>query len=116
MAGGMWLVTGVGGLAGGALAGGGRGLLELGAGQARVELVKLQMSYKLNVLHTTGHIAKAQAVAKKLQETQDELKRELEVERQLNDKNARRLKDIEEKLKAVEAAQAYVDQNEPVAA
>lgn len=112
MAGGMWLVAGAGGVVGAVAGGGGRALMELGAGQARVELVKLQVTFKMQLLHTHGAMAKAQNVAARLTETQTELEARLEEERQLNDRNAQRLKDIDATLVALKNAQRWIQEQE----
>jgi hypothetical protein len=102
MAGGMWLVTGVGAAVGLAGGGGGAALLQLGAAQAKVELVKLQVNYKVVLLDTQMQTRKAQEVVKSLTRQRDEVKRLLDEERELNDKNSARVKDMEETLSALE--------------
>ena len=74
----------------------------------QIELVKLQMSYKLTSLDDQVHLAKAQQVIKALSARQKEIKRELNRERQLNEKNSQRLKNIRETLNAVENALSWV--------
>lgn len=109
MAGGMWLVTGAGALAGAVAGGGGQALRELGVGQARVELVKLQMSYRLHVLHSQAHLYKAQQVTAQLDQSREQLEAQLEEERQLNDRNAARIREIEEILAAIDSATQDVE-------
>ena len=109
MAGGMALVVGVGGVGGGVLVGGGSLLLQLGAANAKVELVKLQTTYKLTLLATQGQVAKAQAVTKSLVQQKKEIEKKLEEERALNEKGSRRLKDLEATVQAVEDALAWIE-------
>lgn len=116
MAGGMWVVAGGGALMGAVAGSGGQALLELGASQARVELIKLQMSYKLNLLHTQAHVAKAQKVIAELDQAYDEVQEQLEEERRLNDVNSKRVKEIEKTLEAIETAKKWVETEEAEAA
>jgi hypothetical protein len=109
MAGGLWLVAGGGTLLGGVAGGAGQALRQLGAGQARVELVKLQMTYRLHVVHGQMHLYKAQHIITQLEESRQELEEALEQERQLNDKNAARVREIQTILDAVEFAQSDVE-------
>jgi hypothetical protein len=104
MAGGTWLVTGVGAALGGTALGGGRLLFELGAAHARVELIKLQISYKMSVLENQAQLAKSQAVITKLVEEKQNLAETLADERYLNEENAQRLKDLEATITAIENA------------
>ena len=66
MAGGMWLVAGAGAALGAVAGGGGVKLFQLGADQARGELVKLQVTFKLTLLQDQADQAKAQAVVENL--------------------------------------------------
>ena len=102
MAGGMWLVAGAGAALGAVAGGGGVKLYQLGADQARGELVKLQVTFKLTLLQDQADQAKAQAVVANLAAQAEELKQKVEEERQLNDDNARRVKDLEDTLEALE--------------
>ncbi len=110
MAGGMWLVAGTGatvGLLGGSST---RLLLELGAAQAKAELIKLQVSFKVNVLGVQHDLAKAQEVVKGLAERESELREKLAQERQLNDDNAARITALDEKLAAVIKSRQWMEQ------
>jgi hypothetical protein len=109
MAGGLWLVTEGGALLGGVAGGAGQALRQLGAGQARVELVKLQMTYRLHVVHDQMHLSKAKHIITQLEESRQELEEALEQERQLNDKNAARVREVQTILDAVEFAQRDVE-------
>jgi len=108
MAGGMWIVTGVAAAVGGGMLGGGTLLLNLGAAQAKVELVKLQMNYKLVLLENHVQQAKTQQVIRGLAAQRDAIAAELADERKLNEKNSARLKDMEETLRAVEDALGWI--------
>jgi hypothetical protein len=102
MAGGMWLVTGIGAAAG-ILGGGGSTLLwQLGAASAKVELVKLQVSYKEVTLGNQVKFAKSQKVIESLIRERDETKTRLAEEQDLNDRNSSRIKDLEATLEAIE--------------
>jgi hypothetical protein len=104
MAGGMWVVTGAGATLGLLGVGGVPLLLEIGAAAAKIELVKLQVNYKVVLLANQVHLAKAQQVIKSLDEQRDEIAQKLEQERELNEKNAQRIRDIEATLEALEDA------------
>ncbi len=108
MAGGMWIVTGVAAAVGGGVLGGGTFLLNLGAAQAKVELVKLQMNYKLVLLENQVQRAKTQEVIRGLTAQRAAIAAELAFERELNEKNSARLKNMEETLRAVEDALGWI--------
>lgn len=110
MAGGLWLVHGNGQHAGDQLADGARTLLGLEVPQARVELVKLQMSYALVV--APGHAAATDesAVVEALDEARDDVARQLDAERERNDDEAQRIRTLEEILDAVDMARGYIDE------
>ncbi len=112
MAGGLWIVTGVGAALGAAAGGTGHALKELGAAQVRVELIKLQMSYKLDVIHGQAHLHKAQSVIAELDKSRAQLEQDLAEERLLNDRNAARIRDIEAILEALDTAKQFVAENE----
>jgi hypothetical protein len=95
MAGGMWLVTGVGAVAGLTLGGGGAVLIQLGASASRIELVKVQISFKEITLSGQIDRAKSQAVIKNLEASRRELEKKLAEEQRLNDKNSSRISEIE---------------------
>ena len=102
MAGGMWVLAGAGAAIG--LVGGGSGaaaMLQLGTKGTKAELIKLQVTYAEVLLRTQAELAKAQQVTRDLAERQEELRRQLADERELNDRNAQRLKDLEETIEAV---------------
>lgn len=102
MAGGMALVTGIGAVSGfGGVSGAGV-MMELGAARSKAELIKLQVAYKEVLLHNQADTAKAQLVIKDLAAQLDELREQLEIERTLNDRNANRLKGLEQTIDAVE--------------
>ena len=102
MAGGMWMVAGAGAALGAVGGGGGIKLFQLGAAQARGELVKLQVTYKLTLLQGQTDLVKAQAVIEDLAGQAQALKATVAEERLLNDENSKRVKDLEETLEALE--------------
>lgn len=102
MAGGMWLATGAGAAIGVLATGGSTFLLQLGAATARIELIKLQVSYKEVILGTQMELKKAQEVIVSLTQQRDEIIQQIEQERRLNEANSARLKDMEETLEALE--------------
>lgn len=109
MAGGMALVAGAGGVAGGALMGGGSLLLQLGAANAKVELVKLQTTFKLALLASQTQTKKAQEVIKSLTAQKSDIEKELSRERDLNDKGASRIKNLEATVQALEDALSWIE-------
>lgn len=116
MAGGMWLVTAAGIAIGGTAFGGGALLLQIGAAASKVELVKLQISYREMILGGQTEARKAQEVVAALARQRDEIKTKLQEERALNDANSARLKDMEETLRAVEDAIGWMKAEEAKAA
>ena len=66
-------------------------MLEIGAAAAKIELVKLQVNYKEVLLANQVHLAKAQEVIQSLTRQRDEIEQKLDQERELNEKNARRV-------------------------
>lgn len=104
MAGGLWIVTGVAAAAGGGLMTGGQLLYSLGVGQARVELIKLQVTYKEVLLQNQIETAKSKEVIKKLYEDQREIEKDLAEEKLLNESTSERVKDVEKKLKSIHAS------------
>jgi len=95
MAGGLWLITGAGAIGGIMLGGGGAMLVQLGSGAAKIELVKLQVSFKEITLSGQIDRAISQNAINKLVVEQKELERKLKEEQSLNDKNSARIKEIE---------------------
>ena len=110
MAGGLWLVTGTSAVVGGTALSGGALLHQIGAAGARVELTKLQVTYKEVLLQNQMHVIKAQEAVKKLSSERDQLKKMLKEERDLNDKNASRVQEVEEKLKAIESSMQWMEE------
>ncbi len=104
MAGGMWVVAGTGATIGLLSAGGVPLLLEIGAATAKIEIIKLQVRYKEVLLANQMHLAKSQEVIVSLAQQRDAIARRLDQERELNEKNAQRVQDIEEKLEVLENA------------
>jgi hypothetical protein len=102
MAGGMWAVTGMGRALGLMGARAGTTLLQLGAASARAELVKLQVGYREVTLAGQSQVRKAQEVIKSLLQQKEEIEKRLQDERELNEKNSARIKDIEMTLRALE--------------
>lgn len=102
MAGGMWVVTGTATVVAVLGAGGSQLLLQLGAANAKIELIKLQVNYKEVVLGTQTQVKKAQEVIKKLIKQRDEIKNQLEEGRKLNEENSNRIQEIKATLMALE--------------
>lgn len=102
MAGGLWLVTGVGAAMGVAGAGGGTLLFNLGHAAALNELVKLQVTFHQVIIRGQFREAKAAAVIEILINQQKELKKQLDYEKELNEKNSNRLREIEKLIQAYE--------------
>ena len=69
----------------------------------------MQVSFKIGVLGIQHHLAKAQEVVKGLAERETELRELLDVERELNDENAFRVTELEEKLDAVLRSRRWME-------
>lgn len=108
MAGGMWIVTGAAATFGGGMLGGGTLLLQIGAANVKIELLKLQVSYREGLLRTQADVGKAQKVITNLENQRKEIDDKLKEERELNDKNARRIEDMEAILLAVEDSLKWI--------
>ena len=104
MAGGLYLVTGTAIAVGGTAMGGGAFLVQLGAAGAKAELVKLQTSYREVLLHNQSQTKKAAEAIRALEKDRREVQDTLEKERELNEKNAARLKDLEATVEALDNA------------
>lgn len=101
MAGGMWLVATAAAVTGGTLSSITQLAYQLGAKQFQAEVIKLQVN--LEVLRTENLLS-SDAVKEKLsilQEQKQNLEKSLRKERMLNEPKAQRIKDIEEKVKAI---------------
>ena len=109
MAGGMWVVAGAGAAAGLAAGGGGTALYELGSATARGELVKLQVTFKVAVLDANRDVAKAQAIIERLARQLADASSRLEEERLLNEDNARRVRELEATVGAIEETIDWMD-------
>jgi predicted nuclease with TOPRIM domain len=66
--------------------------------------MKLQVTYKEVLLHNQVQGMKAQEAVKSLAEDRDQLKEKLEEERKLNEENAERVTELEEKIEAFDNA------------
>ena len=111
MAGGLWLVDPTG--PDGAVrepAERARMLLALDVAQARAEVVKLQMSYTLVVQpgHVPG-VSPAVATAE-LRAVRDRVVAHLDAEQERNDEHARRVRTLEELVRALDMAAAHLEQ------
>lgn len=104
MAGGLYLVTGTAVAVGGTTLGGGAFLVQLGATGARTELVKLQTSYREVLLHSQLYSMKAGEVIRTLEQDRRDVQAKLKEERELNEKNSDRLKELEMTVGALENA------------
>ena len=112
MAGGLWLVTGVGATLGGAGLGGGMLLFNLGHAAALNELVKLQVTFHQVVIKSQLREIKAAKIIETLIDQQEELRTQLDHERELNEKNATRLKEIEKLVRAYEDSIRWMKKQE----
>lgn len=112
MAGGLWLVTGMGAAMGAAGAGGGTLLFNLGHAAALHELVKLQVTFDQVIIRSQLREAKGAAVIEALIEQQKALKEQLEREKELNEKNANRLEEIEKLIQAYEESVQWMKKKE----
>ena len=112
MTGGLWLVSGVGGALGLVGGAGGRGMYELGVNQLRIEVVKLQVSYKFMLLDQQIDTAKAQRIMASLGERIEELKQRIEIENAINDENSDRVSDLEEKLSLLLSGHEWMEEQE----
>jgi hypothetical protein len=108
MAGGMWVIAGAGAAVGLAGGGGTAAMVQLGIRGTKAELIKLQVTYKEVLLRTQAEVAKAQEVTKDLAKRQGELREQLAEERDLNDRNAQRLKNLEDTIEAVGHSLAWM--------
>ncbi|MHC4196720.1 MAG: hypothetical protein ACYSRP_02255 [Planctomycetota bacterium] len=102
MAGGLWILSAA--RTGDSFigSGGGQLLLQLTPSNARVELVKLQVSYMEMLFGNEEQLKEARKVLRLLGQRRDEIKEWIEEERGLNERNSRRLRDMKETLVAVE--------------
>ena len=112
MAGGMWLVAGALGAAGAMAGAGGVALYQLGAAAATRELIKLQVTFKLAILHVEADMVKAQLVLKRLHAELDLTKEVLDEALLVNDQNSKRIKDIQETVTALENAIDWMEDAE----
>jgi len=105
MAGGMWLMTGVG-IAIGAQVGTGKFLLEIGGQQAKMELIKLQISYKEIILserlRDKASKEKTKLQIESLKESRKEIQGELKEAITLNDVKSRQIKELKGTVKALD--------------
>jgi hypothetical protein len=107
MTGGVWMVTGTAAAAGGVLGASASAAYTLGAAEYRHELIKLQAKHRLVLAAQNQHISMAQKVSTRLADDAAALRTQLEIEIELNAKNARRVTDLADKLDAIEAAIAF---------
>ena len=109
MAGGMFLVTGAGAAVGAVGTGGSAFLLGVGAKQAQLEIVRLQVTYRMTILDQQISSVKAAFVVENLQSQLAGLEQTLVEERELNDQNSRRLDDLEAKITSTKAAVRWME-------
>ena len=112
VAGGMWLVAGVAGAAGAFAAGGGAVLYQLGSAAATQELIKLQVTFKLAILHIEADMVKAQLVLTRLHGELDSTRDVLDEALLVNDENSKRIRDIQETVTALENAIGWMEDAE----
>lgn len=108
VAGGILIVSGVGAALGGIAGGGGTAMYQLGTRQSQVELRKMEIKFKVALLHTQGELRVAQGFATHLDEEIDALKATLENERLYSEKRSRRITSLEEILERFEQAQEWM--------
>ena len=101
MAAGTWVVTGVGGIIGGGISGGSPFLLQLGAAQAKIEILKLQVSFKTVVTNNQIHYNWVDKSIKNVLNMKKEVVEEFIKEKQFNDKNSERIKNIKATIDAL---------------
>lgn len=94
MAGGMWLITGAGALAGISPASV-KFLIELGSARAKLEIIKLQVSYKEIILDNQKETKQSLKIEESLREKEKEIELKIEEELQYNEKASVRIKDME---------------------
>lgn len=116
MAGGMWLVAGALGAAGVVAGAGGAALYQLGAAAATRELIKLQVTFKLAILHVEADLIKAQKVLTRLYGELNSTREVLEEALLVNDENSKRVKDLGETVTALENAIGWMEDAEAEAA
>ncbi len=104
MNGGLWMVSGTAAATGLMSSGGGALLYTLGGRQVRAEVVKLQATYKLVLLRSHADVAIAQSVVQDLHADAEFLRGQAADEREVNDANSRRIKELESKIEAIEEA------------
>lgn len=109
LAAGMWLAT-TDAEADAVLPCGGIGLLALGPAQARVELVKLLLNFRLAIRYGWSHTVTAENVGAALARITDDLRTQLQLERRVNEDDASRITDIEAILSDVGTAQRVVSE------
>jgi hypothetical protein len=115
MAGGLWLVTGVGASAGAVQAAGGVFLYNLGTNAAAAELVKLQVTFHQVILHSQFEEAKKAAVIGTLVQQQAELRAQLLEEQEMNERNSRRLDELEKLIGAYDDSIRWMKEREQAA-
>jgi len=109
VAGGILIVSGVGAALGGIAGGGGTAMYQLGTRQAQIELRKMEIKFKVALLHTQGELRIAQGFATHLNQEIDGLKATLDTERLYSEKRSRRITSLEEILERFEQAQKWMD-------
>ena len=85
-------------------------MIQIGAAQAKIELLKLQVNYKEILLSTQSQTKKAQKVISNLEKNLQELRNELNCEKKLNDENSQRIRDVEKKVEMLENALEWIKQ------
>lgn len=115
MAGGLWLVVGIGAGAGTLAAGGGALLIQLGSNAAKVELIKLQVSFK--EISLSGQVDReiSKVTIQKLDSDRKELQNKLKEEQSLNDKNSARISEIENILETLDKSINWMEKERSAA-
>lgn len=104
MAGGAWVVAGVGAAVGGGIGGSSALFFQLGAQAARVEILKFETVFKSIILVQQQATALAKESIAELQLQLENLRSKLTEERDLNDKKSARVQELEEKIGTIEKA------------
>lgn len=108
VAGGMILITGVGAATGGVAATGASVMLAMGAKGTEAELIKLQTTFKAVLLSSQLDRAKAKQVMLDLDKRLREDREQLTKEQQLNDAHSKRVEEVENTIKHVKTALAWM--------
>jgi hypothetical protein len=108
MAAGVMFVAGGGAAIGGVVAGGGTAMYQLGARQAQIELRKMELKFKVALLHTQAALLVAKQFARHLDDEISGLQRQLDEERLYSEKRSRRISSLERMLKQFRETKSWM--------